>query len=78
MVVDAVEIIKIEVIVRNIAVVRSRRSTRSKLVQKSDPPILLFDYKSDEYGDPMINDDIAVALGLATKEEMFKDQETCS
>jgi len=28
------------------------------------------DYKSDEFHDPMVNDDIAVALGFVTREEL--------
>ena len=31
-------------------------------------PILEFSYKNDDLGDPFINDDYALALGLATKE----------
>ncbi len=72
MVVDAVEIIKIEVIVRNIAAGSLVKKYPFKTGQKLDPPILLFDYKSDEHGDPMINDDIALALGLATKDELYR------
>ncbi|KCZ71647.1 phosphoribosylaminoimidazole-succinocarboxamide synthase [Candidatus Methanoperedens nitroreducens] len=75
MVVDAVEIIKIEVIVRNIAAGSLIRKYPFKPGQKLDPPILLLDYKSDEYSDPMINDDIALALGLATREELLKIRE---
>ncbi len=75
MIVDAVEIIKIEVIVRNIAAGSLIRKYPFKPGQKLDPPILLFDYKSDEYSDPMINDDIALALGLATEEELSKIRE---
>ena len=70
MVVDAVEIIKIEVIVRNIAAGSLVKKYPFKTGQKLSPPILLFDYKSDEHGDPMINDDIALALGLATRPEL--------
>lgn len=72
MVVDAVEIIKIEVIIRNIAAGSITKNYPLKTGDKLDPSILLFDYKSDEYGDPMINDDIALALGLATNEELTK------
>jgi len=70
MVVDAVDIIKIEVIVRNIVAGSLVKKYPFKTGQKLDPPILVFDYKSDEHGDPMINDDIALALGLATKDEL--------
>lgn len=70
MVVDAVDIIKIEVIVRNIAAGSLVRKYPFKTGEKLDPPLVLFDYKSDEHGDPMINDDIALALHLATKDEL--------
>ncbi|MFZ3385275.1 MAG: phosphoribosylaminoimidazolesuccinocarboxamide synthase [Candidatus Methanoperedens sp.] len=70
MVVDAVDIIKIEVIVRNIAAGSLVKKYPFKTGQKLDPPVLVFDYKSDERGDPMINDDIALALGLATRPEL--------
>ena len=33
-------------------------------------------YKNDEYGDPIINDDHAVALKLATREELAYIKET--
>jgi phosphoribosylaminoimidazole-succinocarboxamide synthase len=72
MVVDAVEIIKIEVIVRNIAAGSLVKKYPFKTGQKIDPSILVFDYKSDEHGDPMINDDIALALGLATRPELLE------
>lgn len=75
MIVDAVDIIRIEVIVRNIAAGSLTKKYPFKAGEKLDPPILLFDYKSDEYGDPMINDDIALALGLATKDELLKMRE---
>jgi phosphoribosylaminoimidazole-succinocarboxamide synthase len=72
MVVDAVQIIKIEVIVRNIAAGSLVKKYPFKTGQKINPPILVFDYKSDEHGDPMINDDIALALGLATRPELLE------
>ncbi len=72
MIVDNVEIIKIEVIVRNIAAGSLVRKYPFKPGQILNPPILLFDYKSDEHGDPMINDDIALALGLAAQSELLE------
>lgn len=72
MIVDSVEIIKIEVIVRNIAAGAIINKYPFEIGQKFDPPILLLDYKSDKYGDPLINDDIALALGLATDDELFE------
>ena len=68
MLVKKVDIIKIEVIVRNIATgsITKKYPLKEGTVFKS--PVLVFDFKSDEYGDPMLNDDIALALGLATEE----------
>ncbi|MFI5383488.1 MAG: phosphoribosylaminoimidazolesuccinocarboxamide synthase [Methanosarcina thermophila] len=70
MLVKKVDIIKIEVIVRNIATgsITKKYPLKEGTVFKS--PVLVFDFKSDEYGDPMLNDDIALALELATKEEL--------
>ncbi len=34
-----------------------------------------FSYKNDDLGDPFINDDYALALGLATKDELAKIRE---
>ncbi len=70
MLVRKVEIIKIEVIVRNIAAGSITRKYPIEEGTVFDSPVLVFDYKSDELGDPMINDDIALALGLATREEI--------
>ncbi|TRZ91146.1 MAG: phosphoribosylaminoimidazolesuccinocarboxamide synthase [Methanosarcinales archaeon] len=70
MVVDAVEIVLIEVIVRNIAAGSLTKKYPFKTGDKLDPAIIIFDYKSDQFGDPMINDDMALAMGLATKTEL--------
>ena len=72
MVVVAVKIVLIEVIVRNIAAGSLTKKYPFKTGDKLDPPIIIFDYKSDEFGDPMINDDMALAMGLATKAELAK------
>ncbi len=70
MLVKKVEIIKIEVIVRNIAAGSITKRYPLKEGTVFESPVLVFDFKSDEYGDPMLNDDIALALGLATREEL--------
>ena len=70
MIVDAVEIILIEVIPRNIAAGSITRKYPIKEGTIFKEPIIVFDYKSDEYGDPMMNDDIAVAMDIATREEI--------
>jgi len=69
------EMIPLEVITRNIAAGSLLQRYPFKPKQTFDPPIIQIDYKSDEYGDPMLNDDIAIALGLIEKEklEMIKE-----
>ncbi|MGB9979612.1 phosphoribosylaminoimidazolesuccinocarboxamide synthase [Methanobacterium sp.] len=64
------EMIPLEVITRNIAAGSLLRRYPFKPKQTFDPPIIQIDYKSDEYGDPMLNDDIAIALDLIDKENL--------
>lgn len=65
-----VEIVQIEVIVRNIAA----GSMAKRLGIEEGTPlarsIVEFCYKSDELGDPLINDDHAVTLGWAHEDEL--------
>lgn len=75
MLVDAVEIILVEVIVRNIAAGSLTRKYPFEEGQSLEPPVIVLDYKNDERHDPMLNEDIAAALGLATKEEMAQIRE---
>jgi phosphoribosylaminoimidazole-succinocarboxamide synthase len=70
MLVKAVEIIPLEIIVRNIAAGSVVRKYPFKEGQRLIPPVLIIDYKSDAYGDPMLNDDLIRALRLATEEEL--------
>ena len=65
-----VQIVPIEVIMRN--VVAGSLSKRTGLPEGEIPsmPILELYYKSDELGDPMINSDHALAFGWATKAEL--------
>ncbi|WP_456418704.1 phosphoribosylaminoimidazolesuccinocarboxamide synthase [Methanocaldococcus infernus] len=70
-----VEIIPIEVIVRNIAAGSLCRRYPFKEGERLKRPIVQFDYKNDEYHDPMLNEDIAINLGLATEEELKKMRE---
>jgi phosphoribosylaminoimidazole-succinocarboxamide synthase len=71
-VVKKVEIVPVEVIVRNIAA----GSLSKRLGLPEGTPlkatVLEYCYKSDELGDPMINDYHIAAMGLATPEEMAK------
>lgn len=62
--------IPLEVIVRNVAagsIVRNYPFQEGALL---DPPLIVIDYKSDAHHDPMLNDDLIFALGLATPEEL--------
>lgn len=70
MLVKKVEILPLEVIVRNITAGSfcKRYGVEEGIVL--DQPIFEMSYKNDEYGDPLINDDHAVALKLATQEEI--------
>ena len=65
-----VEIFPLEVIVRN--VVAGTMAQRLGLEEGTEPKNTIFDicYKKDELGDPLMNDHHAVALGLATYEEL--------
>lgn len=60
-----VKIMPLEVICRNIATGSLVRRYPFKEGQKLQPPIIEMGYKSDEYHDPMLNDEIAIALGAA-------------
>ncbi len=69
-VVKKVSIVPLEVIIRNIAAgsFAKRYGTDEGVV--FDAPTIEFSYKNDELGDPLINDYHALALKLATKEEI--------
>lgn len=73
--VKAVKIVPLEVIIRNIAA--GSICKRLGLTEGSalNSTILEFCYKNDDLGDPLINDDHAVALGLATREELAEIRE---
>jgi len=64
------KIIPVEVIVRNIAAGSLVRRYPFKEGAQLASPIVELGYKSDEYHDPMLNEDIAVALSLCTREEL--------
>lgn len=65
-----VEIIPIEVIVRN--TIAGSMAQRLGIEEGTKPSNVIFDicYKKDELGDPLINDHHAVALGAATYGEL--------
>lgn len=69
-IVKKVSIVPLEVIVRNVAAGSFSKRMGVEEGTKLLCPILEFSYKNDDLGDPFINDYYALALGLATKEEI--------
>lgn len=69
-VVKKVEIVPLEVIVRNVAAGSFSKKLGIEEGRKLSCPTLEFSYKNDDLGDPFINDYYALALDLATKEEI--------
>ncbi len=69
-VVKKVTIVPLEVIVRNISAghFASRYGVDEGIA--FDEPVVEFSYKNDDLHDPLLNDDHAVALKLATREEI--------
>jgi phosphoribosylaminoimidazole-succinocarboxamide synthase len=76
MLVQALEIIPLEVIVRNIAAGSLSKRLGIPEGTTLKKTVLEFCYKSDELGDPMINEDHIAALELATPQEiaLIKEQ----
>ncbi len=68
--VKKVEIVPLEVIVRNVAAGSFSKKLGIEEGTKLLAPTLEFSYKNDELGDPMINDYFAIAIGAATREEI--------
>ncbi len=75
MVVRELEMIPLEVIVRNLAAGSIVRNYPFREGTKLEPPVIVIDYKDDSRHDPMLNDDLIVALKLATPAGAEKDQE---
>ncbi|MBR7164307.1 MAG: phosphoribosylaminoimidazolesuccinocarboxamide synthase [Clostridia bacterium] len=71
-IVKKVKIVPIEVIVRNIAAGSLSKRLGLPEGTKLSKTVLEFCYKNDDLGDPMINDYHALAMDLATKEELQK------
>ena len=69
-IVKKVSIVPLEVIVRNVAAGSFSKRMGFEEGKQLLCPILEFSYKNDDLGDPFINDYYALALGLATKEEL--------
>lgn len=70
MLVKSVEIVPIEVIVRNIAAGSLSKKLGLEEGIKLKTTVLELCYKNDDLGDPMINDSHAFALGLCSSKEL--------
>ena len=68
--VKKVDIIPLEVIVRNVAAGSFSKRYGVEEGTAFASPTLEYSYKNDELGDPLINDYQALALGIVTKEEL--------
>lgn len=70
MIVRDLAMIPLEVIVRNIAAGSLVRRYPFKEGTPLRPPVIVIDYKDDAHHDPMINDDIIIALDLLSRDEL--------
>ncbi|HCL03383.1 MAG TPA: phosphoribosylaminoimidazolesuccinocarboxamide synthase [Lachnoclostridium phytofermentans] len=68
--VKKVQIVPLEVIIRNVSAGSFAKKLGIEEGRKLLCPTLEFSYKDDSLGDPMINSSYAKALGLATQEEI--------
>ncbi|MCF8009926.1 MAG: phosphoribosylaminoimidazolesuccinocarboxamide synthase [Clostridiales bacterium] len=76
MLVKSLDIIAVEVVVRNIAAGSLARRLGMEEGTVLPGPVVEYYYKSDELGDPLINDDHIKIAGLASKDEMQYIKET--
>jgi phosphoribosylaminoimidazole-succinocarboxamide synthase len=72
MVVRKLEMIPLEVIVRNIAAGSIVRNYPFEEGTPLDPPLIVIDFKDDARHDPMLNDEIILALKFVTPAELKK------
>jgi phosphoribosylaminoimidazole-succinocarboxamide synthase len=70
MLVKKIEIVPLEVIVRNIAAGSFVKRYAAKEGTVFETPTFEFSYKKDELGDPLINESHAIAMKLATQAEI--------
>jgi phosphoribosylaminoimidazole-succinocarboxamide synthase len=68
--VKKVQIVPLEVIIRNVAAGSFSKKLGIEEGKKLLCPTLEFSYKDDALGDPMINTSYALAIGVATQEEI--------
>ncbi len=67
--------IPLEVIVRNKAAGSLVRNYPFREGQELIPPLIVIDYKDDSRHDPMLNDDLIVALGILNRDDLAKVKE---
>ena len=72
MLVRELEMIPLEVIVRNIAAGSMVRNYPVREGTPLDPPVIVIDYKDDSRHDPMLNDDLIIAMKLLSREELAR------
>lgn len=72
MLIKTVEIIQVEVIVRNVSAGSLCRLLGIDEGIEMEPPVMEYCYKKDELGDPLINEDHIRILNIATSEELAK------
>ncbi|MEW6660988.1 MAG: phosphoribosylaminoimidazolesuccinocarboxamide synthase [Bacillota bacterium] len=70
MLVRKLEIIQVEVVVRNLAAGTLVKRIGLTEGQELEPPVLEFYYKNDALGDPLINNDHVFVLGLTKPEQL--------
>lgn len=74
--VKQLDMIPLEVIVRNIAAGSLVRTYPFEEGSALSPPVIVMDYKDDSRHDPMLNNDIILALQLVNKNELATIRET--
>lgn len=74
-VVKSVDIVPLEVIVRNVAAGSFSKCLGVEEGLEFGQPTVEFSYKNDDLGDPLINDSFAIALKLASQDEIDKIKE---
>ncbi|HET6511759.1 MAG TPA: phosphoribosylaminoimidazolesuccinocarboxamide synthase [Candidatus Kapabacteria bacterium] len=70
MLIKRLQIVPLEVIVRNLAAGSFVKRYGAEEGREFSTPTFEFSYKKDELGDPLINDSHALALGIATEQEI--------
>lgn len=75
MLVRELEMIPLEVIVRNIAAGSMVRNYPVEEGTRLDPAVIVIDYKDDARHDPMINDELILALKIVSAEELGRIKE---